>query len=229
MKRNIILLGAIATVIIGFGYYTLFSSPARDTASRLEKELEDLSVEDNITGDDAEMAKQHQGLGTLEALRLMNEDLECTITSKMEDGETEMEGTYFVSARSMRGDFLTDSPDLSGQILSSIIIDQNNVFVWSEIEGELYGMKMSIPQVSNTELNTGLPVSINDQVHYDCKPWKNVDRAVFLPPENVLFRDLNDLMNTGMEYGNIYEEWFTFYFIPSKSAARRAVLLYRLT
>ena len=205
MKKNIILFGAIATLIIGFGYYTLFSSPASDTVSRLEKERDELLVEGSESGD-VETSKPRRGTGTLEYLRLLEENIECSIISRIDDNETEMEGTYFVSNGSMRGDFLTDSPDLSGQVLSSIIIDKDNVFIWSEIEGEMYGMKMSIPQVSDTELNTGLPVSINEEVNYDCKPWEAVDNTVFLPPSNVLFRDLNDLMNTGMEYGNIYEQ-----------------------
>ncbi|MCA9360889.1 hypothetical protein H6785_01550 [Candidatus Nomurabacteria bacterium] len=203
MKKNILLICVVALVVISFGYFTLFSSPASDTASRAVEESEKLSIDQN--NDTEKLPEPKQGVGTLESLRLLKEDLECKIVSTSANTATKVEGTYFVSNGSMRGDFLTESPDLSGQVLSSIIIDRENVFVWSEIEGETYGMKMSVDQASNIDTNTGIPVSVNEDVSYDCTPWADVDGTVFLPPGDVLFRDLNDLMKTGMEYGTVYE------------------------
>ena len=49
------------------------------------------------------------------------------------------------------------------------------------------------------------PVALDQSVDYDCKPWNKVDGSVFEPPTDVIFRDFGSVINTGMEYGNIYE------------------------
>jgi hypothetical protein len=122
----------------------------------------------------------------------------------MSDGQRST-GTYFVSDGSMRGDFLTAAPDMSGEILSSMIIDAGMMYVWSEIEGGMYGVKMDLSKVADTEVESREPVSMDATVDYDCKPWLIVDRTVFVPPATVLFQDMSQLMQGGMEYGTIYE------------------------
>ena len=205
MKKNIVLISIIVAVIIGFGYFTLLSSPASETASQLAKEQAELAVENTQNSEDLPEVEPKQGVGTLDSLRLLNEDLECKIMFEPKDNSAKVEGTYFVSEGKMRGDFLTESPDLSGQVLSSMIIDGDNMFIWSEIDGEVYGIKMSVSQVGNSSLPSNEPVSINDDVNYDCVPWKEVDGTVFLPPGSILFRDIDELMRGGMEYGTVYE------------------------
>jgi hypothetical protein len=106
----------------------------------------------------------------------------------------------------MRGDFLTPTPDLSGQVLSSMIINDSYFYVWTEIEGQSYGIKTDLSLPSDATLDAREPVPLDDIVMYNCKPWKNVDRTVFVPPSTVLFQDSNELMQGGMEYGTIYEE-----------------------
>ena len=48
--------------------------------------------------------------------------------------------------------------------------------------------------------------TMNQEVDYDCKPWPNVDYTVFEPPASVIFRDMNEITNSMMEFGTIYEE-----------------------
>lgn len=198
--KNVLILVVVAAAVVGFAYFALFSTPANELAGEAEQTAEELSVESMAQ---SVVSEPKQGKGTLESLRLLNEDLECTIVS--EGDQSKVEGTYFVSEGSVRGDFLTPSPDLSGQILSSVIIDNGMMFSWSEIEGEMYGVKLNLATVNEQETRSNEPVSMNSEVDYDCKPWKNVDRTVFVPPATVLFQDTSDLMKAGMEYGTVYE------------------------
>lgn len=200
--KNVLILAVAAVVIAGFAYFALFSTPANELAGEAEDTMDELSVE---TTPAPEVPEPRQGKGTLDSLRLLNEDLECTVSYTNIEQQSKVEGTYFVSDGSMRGDFLTESPDLTGQILSSMIIDDGLMYMWSEIEGEQYGFKMDLSKASTPEVASQEPVSLDTEVDYDCKVWTNVDRTVFTPPATVLFRDMSQLMQGGMEYGTVYE------------------------
>ncbi len=193
----------VAVGLIAFGYFALFATPAQKMVNEAEDVLAELSVE---ADDKAAAPVARQGTGSLEMLRLLGEDLECTIAYTDAEQGSAVEGTYFVSGGSMRGDFLTESPDLSGQILSSIVIDDKNMYVWSEIEGQTYGMKMDLSLVDDPTYDAREPVALDAAVTYDCKPWRNVDRTVFVPPSTVLFQDMSEMMQAGMEYGTVYED-----------------------
>lgn len=201
--KNIAILAVVAIALLTFGYITLFSTPAQKMADEAAEVAAELSLDSTST---TSAATSRQGTGSLEMLRLLGEDLECTIIYTDSDQKTSVEGTYFVSARNMRGDFLTPTPDLSGQVLSSMIINDSYFYVWTEIEGQTYGMKMSLSLMNDPAYDAREPVPLDIAVVYDCKPWKNVDRTVFVPPSTVLFQDSNELMQGGMEYGTIYEE-----------------------
>ncbi|MEN9922440.1 MAG: hypothetical protein RL097_717 [Candidatus Parcubacteria bacterium] len=201
--KNIAILAVVAIALLTFGYITLFSTPAQKMADEAVEVAAELSLESAST---TVVSAVRQGSGSLEMLRLLGEDLECTVVYIDSNEETTVEGTYFVSAGNMRGDFLTPTPDLSGQVLSSMIINDSYFYVWTEIEGQSYGIKTDLSLPSDATLDAREPVPLDDIVMYNCKPWKNVDRTVFVPPSTVLFQDSNELMQGGMEYGTIYEE-----------------------
>lgn len=200
--KKVIILGIVSALLAVIAYYMLFTvSPE----SRLIQEQGSTVTEE--ASDKEVVVEAPKGTGTLESLRLLNEDLECTILFTPSTQTAAVEGTYFVSDGNIRGDFLTESPDLSGQILSSIIIEGETMYTWSEIEGKAYGMKMDLTTVDGvTADETKQPVSLNEDVRYDCKNWENVDRTVFVPPSDVLFQDMSELMKAGMEEATIYEE-----------------------
>jgi hypothetical protein len=200
--KKLTILGIIALLLVVYGYYIIFS-PSSDTSKMV---LEHSNVE--VVGavdNEIVVVEPRKGTGTLESLRVLNEDLECTI-SHTNNQVTEVEGTYFVSDGNMRGDFLTESPDLLGKILSSMIVKDTTMYTWSEIEGKVYGVKMDLTTTDAEAAETKQPFSLNDDVKYDCKNWKNVDRTVFAPPNDVLFQDMSDLMKAGMEEATLYEE-----------------------
>lgn len=201
--RKVIILGLVALLLTVFTYFALFYVSSSER-SKLTNELnEDMAEQAPV---DETPAEPRSGVGTLKSLRQLGENVECTIVYSPEGQDVPVEGTYFVSEGNIRGDFLTDSPDLSGKILSSMIVEDATMYMWSEIDGEVYGMKMSLSEAGDSETDTNVPVSLNDDVNYTCKPWKDVDNSIFVPPGDVLFQDLNDLMKAGFEEGVIYEE-----------------------
>lgn len=201
--KKLTILGIISLLLVVYGYYIIFS-PSSDTPKMV---LEHSNVE-VVGAVDSEivLVEPRKGTGTLESLRVLNEDLECAISYTPRNLVTEVEGTFFVSDGNIRGDFLTESPDLSGRILSSMIIKDTTMYTWSEIEGEAYGMKIDLTTTEAEAAETKQPVSLSADVKYDCKNWENVDRTVFVPPSDVLFQDMSELMKAGMEEAIIYEE-----------------------
>lgn len=202
--KNIFILGFIAVLVAATVVYALlFHQPTqRSTSENAEQEsaitnTETTPVDESFSGQD-----------TLKALLSYGKDLECVITYVPSEYESEITGTYFVSGGSIRGDFLMNSPELGGQVLSSIIIKDNEFYSWSNINGATYGMKMSLDAMQNSEGNGAVkePVPQDAVVEYTCDTWSPVDGSVFVPPGNVLFQDYSKLMQTGMEYGTLYTE-----------------------
>ncbi len=147
--------------------------------------------------------KSLSGVGTLEEIRLRDEDLECKISYENIDL---VEGTYFVSKGNLRGDFLSDSPELDGKILSSVVINNSTLYFWSEIDEELYGVKTNVLKDRDLAFEKRNSIPFGVKLKYDCKKWEKVDRSLFIPPLDILFKDENALFESDMEYGTVYEE-----------------------
>lgn len=80
------------------------------------------------------------------------------------------------------------------------------MYLWSEIDGVAYGIKADLSKNSDGVLDDKKPIPFDADVRYDCKPWANVDNTVFVPQGDVLFQDIDEMMQSGMEYGTVYEE-----------------------
>lgn len=201
--KHLILVVIFALTVTGFAYFALFSTPAfEDPVKRVDNLVDTTPSRDAKVDNETE---DLSGLATLSELQKLGKNIECTITYQPNELESEIEGTYFVSEDGVRGDFLIDSPDFSSQILSSMIIVDDTMYLWTEIEGEAYGTKTDLSKESDASLKTNEPVPLDDKVRYNCKTWENVDRTVFVPPSSVLFQDLDSLPKIDMEYGTIYE------------------------
>ena len=151
------------------------------------------------------------GRGSLQELMARGESLECTIEYTPEaPDEASVEGTYFVSQERMRGDFLTSTD--GEEYLASMIVTDDTLYTWSEVEGETYGMQIDLSTFEETanetddQPDTREPVPMDEDVRYDCKTWSNVDATVFVPPADITFIDYSDVLQGGMEYGTVYEE-----------------------
>lgn len=202
--KNLAILGTIAVLLAGFIYYTLFITPAHEIAQEASDSISQLDAEAEAKVSTPTVPEQ--GDDTLESIRLTGASAECTISYTPTNGSAPVEGTYFVNEGKMRGDFLTTTPEMEGQILSSMIMTEDQLYVWSEIEGKSYGFKTPKGTLNESEDGVKTPIGLETKVDYQCKPWKEIDSSIFIPPSDVLFNDMSALQRTGMEYGTIYEE-----------------------
>lgn len=155
------------------------------------------------------------GRAAMVTLLALGRNLECRISHEVEaavqDSAIKTEGTVFVSEGALRGDFMVADEGGAEPILSSMILKDGTMYLWSVIDGESWGMKTIVsaaPSGASTEtvqLETKEPVRLEDDVSYDCSPWVGVDRSVFVPPSDVLFREMSTIMEGGMEYGTTFE------------------------
>ena len=158
--------------------------------------------------DQAEESKLQTFLGEGSLLDVQNfgVNVECRISYDDPELLNPVIGTYFVSRGRIRGDFQMNVPELGGETVSSIIVSDDMFYSWSNINGESYGVKFAAdtPNMDNSVVKE--PVPSDARVSYDCTEWRTVDNSIFEPPSEVLFQDMSNLMNSGMEYGTIYED-----------------------
>jgi len=202
MRKNITLIAIFVALVIIFGYFVIFNTKDSNMAGELSSQQEQQTEEMDESEEMAD-GEELQGSESLEYIRLLNKDLECTISHETE--ESSFEGKYFTSQGKIRGDFQTDSPEMSGSVLSSMILDSDVMYVWSEIDGEQYGMKYDISAQAQSNVEANQPIALEDTVKFDCKNWRNVDESIFQPPADVLFQDFSQVINAGMEYGTVFE------------------------
>jgi hypothetical protein len=202
--RNVLVLSVGGAVIVGaVALYLLFGtdeSPVQTTdtnsASQIEEETKNA-------------ATPFSGTDSMQALLARGENLECTVEYQiMGDTNIPTHGSYFTSRGRMRGDFVMDSSGI--ETLSSVIIDNDTIYSWTEVEGKRYGMKMTVSEFEAAEADESTPdaqqaIPMDAAVEYDCKPWVVVDGSIFEPPTDLVFTEFSAVMNAGMEFGTVYE------------------------
>ncbi len=156
----------------------------------------------------AETTTSFSGNGSMVSLLARAENLECSVSYYAEENGTATEGSFFTSRNRLRGDFVVTGTGIG--TVSSVILKDDTLFSWTEIEGEKYGMKINLSELEESKKNENSPdareaVPLDAPVTYNCTPWLTVDGSIFEPPTDILFKDYADLMNVGMEFGTIYE------------------------
>lgn len=199
----------IALVVVfgggGFVLWQLFSTDVPEAAT-------DSTVTETVrttTSGDAPTTEPLSGTGSLEALVARGENLECSIRYNPAQAAVAVEGTYFVSRERMRGDFVSTTAE-GDEYVASMIKTGDMLYTWSEIDGGTYGMQINLAELpessDETQPDTREPVPLDANVTYDCKPWPNVDGAIFEPPSDVVFTDYGAVMEGGMEFGTVYDD-----------------------
>lgn len=197
--------GVLVALVVGtLSLYMLFKD---DTSEVVSAPVAELIPQKETVQEVTPIA----GTDTLQSLLALGQNLECTIayTLTLEGKPSVTEGTYFTSRGRMRGDFLV--PGMVGGSVSSMILADDVLYSWTEIEGEKYGMKITLRDLAQSKTTEGAPganeaVPLDTAVAYDCKPWLALDGSVFEVPTDVLFKDYKDIISVGMEYGTSYEE-----------------------
>lgn len=129
--------------------------------------------------------------------------LECAITYIPNPVESEITGTIFTFAGQLRGDFVVPSPDLTGQIVTSVIIDDTTIWQWTDIDGQVIGSQQPLTSDESVLQRLVAPIGLTQDVQYNCLTWPNIDRTVFNPPPTVLFTEATTVQP---ETGTIYLE-----------------------
>jgi hypothetical protein len=203
--KNILLLSIGGAVVVGgVALYMIFGTAPSEVTTTTGTEIS-AEEEKNDT-----VTTPLSGTDSLSALLALGQNLECTITyTPNVAGEAATEGTYFTSRGRMRGDFIVES--MGTQVVSSIIMDADTLYSWSEIEGQKYGMKMTLSEFETAKTDDSVPeaneaVPLDEYVQYSCKPWVAVDGSIFVPPNDIIFTDYSAVVNMGMEFGTTYED-----------------------
>jgi len=197
---GILALGAILVVL--FGYATIFGGP--DVTIESTSSDTEVITEDTTNVPDPEQREQFTGTGSIRSLYERGGAIECQITYIPNPLEAEITGNMFTADGRVRGDFVVPAPDLNGQTVASIIYDQPTLYIWSEIDGETFG----VTQTQNEFLglaDTATAIEYDTEVQYDCLTWPRFDNTIFEPPTNVLFSDMEE-MNANMEFGTLFED-----------------------
>ncbi len=190
MRAGLVLL--VIVIIAGLFFYL---ARLKQESPQVTTNVEDVQIDGVGPSPDK---KPFSGLGTLVSLQVMQKDLECQIAYSKE-GEKDVEGTYFVSGGKMRGDFIVPTDEYPEDIVSSLILDGQTLYVWSKIGEDTFGFVSN--RASEKPVKSNEPVPLDTDVRYTCTEWVGVDGSVFVPPSSVQFKDLNAVMNAGMEYG----------------------------
>lgn len=203
MTKFLYLSIALAAIVGGVAFFLIFDTKTDDVKAPVAEELE-------VAESSQEEFTPITGVGSMKSILGMGMNLECTVSYQPEEyGAAKSEGTVFVSNNRMRGDSFVEVQDK--QIVSSVIIRDEEMYSWSEIDGEMYGMKITLTdllaaQQSETVPDFREPVPIDSDVDYNCRQWKDIDNSIFETPTNIIFKDYTDMLNVGMEYGNSYED-----------------------
>jgi hypothetical protein len=193
MKKTTI----IFLLLVAAGVAFLYWNYVMNQKSVSQTEIEQVAIE-GVTP--ADRVQSISGMGTLAELRAQDKDLECQIVYE-QGNEPAIEGTYFTSQGNIRGDFLVPLEGSQETMLSSMIIGGDALYVWSAVDGQLFGVKTALNV--ETTVVTKEPVPIDAMVKYTCSDWGAVDGSIFIPPTQVMFQDAGALIEAGMEDGTI--------------------------
>ena len=130
------------------------------------------------------------GQDTLENLFALGKTLECTFRTN--DAGIVTEGTAFFDNGKLRIDTMFTVASNSVET-ANMIVNEGSMYSWSSTSDGSYAIKMPLSApVAPTQAGTK-SVSLQNRVQYDCKPWR-VDGSVFVPPIDLSFIDMGDLM-----------------------------------
>lgn len=204
MKQILGVSVVLAIAVGGLAFFLLFAGNTKEAAPLGG------GVEVGSSTEPMDMTAQPiTGVGSLESLLARAENLECSISYTPVGETAPVTGTYFTTSGMMRGDFVV--PGLDPDTVSSLVVRDETLYTWSTIQGQTYGMKVSLAMPTSTvathdSLEAHEPVPFDAPVRYDCTPWLLVDKSIFELPSDVLFRDFASVSGGGMEYGTVYEE-----------------------
>lgn len=199
--KYIVPLFVLLMIIVGFSYYTLFSVPDIESQVGLQSD-QSREVIVSEPEPDPNARQAFDGSQSMFDLLERGGSLECSI-NYTPDLESAVMGNFFTNEGKFRGDFVLEAPGTDIQTVVSIIIAEDTIWQWIEVDGEAYGAKQEIDFSPEAKEKLVAPIGFDTDVEYNCLTWLAVDRTIFEPPQDVLFTDAVD---AEFEEGVVYEE-----------------------
>lgn len=205
MKKLFIFVFVVVGLVGGLVFYYTSGKPS---ASNTTDTGQIQTPSSNSSND--EMSATEEGRASLVDLLNRNANLECNIVHETDTVVSEqVAGTYFTSRGRLRADLVLTEQETPQ--LTSIVMKDNWLYVWTEVMGEKYGMRMNWQKLAEVESNPDIPqantnIPFYSPVNYRCSPWMVVDGSIFEPPSDILFKDYETIVGGGMETGTIYED-----------------------
>lgn len=203
MKK--ILIGAIvgALFLAGISAYLMFRPNPVTNSSTETSSLENAKESEEV------QYEPFSGVDSLMNLLVLPGAYECTMSLNIDSGvPTATEGTFFFSNGKLRSDMVVDA--MGTKVVTSVIIKDGVSYSWSDMDGVTQGVKIQLDKYTEAavEGSTVTPKemeTIESAIKYDCKPWSSKDDSVFELPQDILFKDFEELMNVGMEDGTVFQ------------------------
>ena len=170
----------ILVIVLAIGAYFMFGKTSQNKAQTTD-------VATNTQATD----ESQSTTSSIKSLLLGNKNVMCTVKYPSESGMNS-EGTVYVSANKMRGDFTMMVNDQSTD--SHMISDGEYMYSWSSQAVQGTKMKLEAADKPQTEQENG-NLDINQQVDLNCSNW-SVDDSKFTPPAEIKFTELNIPVNT---------------------------------
>jgi len=195
-----------AFFIVAFGYVMIFGMPSgfQVEPTSPDEQLASDYLSQNEGTTQVSRGESFAGTGSVESLYVRNQSLECQVSYTPSPLEDTVTGTMFMAAGQVRADFVVPAPDLVGQAVASVIYDGATLYLWTEIDGELFGAKQ--PQSMFAGFGqSAAAIDYNTLVQYSCQNWLVVDETLFNPPTSILFTNISTAP-ANMEFGTVYED-----------------------
>lgn len=191
-NKTVYMVVALVVFLLAAAYFYMKKSPSPAPQAANDA----MMAKDTTTDDNTDPSLIESGKNTLMGLMSMGKDLQCTFAYATE-GKAPSKGTMYISGKKMRGHF---DNEINGKASTMHMIqDGTYMYIWGSELPE--GIKMMVPQLTpgatgdTPTANTGANqyFDANQQVDFSCNPW-SVDESQFVPPANVMFRDMAAMM-----------------------------------
>jgi len=190
MKKIIIgILVVSCLAIVGYGTGHNFKS----------KRFTDLtSLKNSATNKDTEETIRT----SIKTLLTKNKPVKCTMKADSnENGENhQWTSVTYVANNKMRCDVDIENEGVEGEKLKThTISDGEWIYTWTS-ETKMPGMKMKISELedaSEHDLQQGMK-ELEEEHDYHCFTWFPVDKSKFIPPSDIEFKDMTEMM-TGFQ------------------------------
>lgn len=189
--QNLLLIVAVAVLLIGGGWF-YFNRDDEPLGSEIGGNVEEDADELQSSG--------LRGAGSFRYLMGLGQNLTCDFSSVSEETGGAVAGTVYVAGELIRADF--DMEQAGEAYESHMIQDGEMSYTWTISPQGTFAFKAPISEVPGAEASGSASgnrsVDLSQEVDYDCRPW-NVDNALFIPPADVVFMSMEDMMQGMMQ------------------------------